>query len=119
MRVRNFYDKMVLLDNYRIELNDSHSIDNPAVSSSAYIIQSKIDSLVKNFDGFEYWMYSNSSSDSYPPNGFPTPWPKKGNISPPYGKANYSPIANNNIVDPWYENALTYASAYVRIIKII
>lgn len=112
MRVRNFYDKMVLLENYRIELNDSHSIDNPAVSSSAYIIQSKIDSLVKNFDGFEYWMYSNSSSASYPPVGFPTPWPKAANATPPYSKFNYRPSVNTAALNLWYENALTYASAY-------
>ena len=112
MRVRNFYDKMVLLEDYRLELNDSHSIDNPAVSSSAYIIQSKIDSLVKNFDGFEYWMYSNSSSASYPPVGFPTPWPKAANATPPYSKFNFRPSVNTAALNLWYENALFTASLY-------
>lgn len=112
MRVRNFYDKMVLLEDYKAELSNSHSIDNSVVSASAFVIQEQIDSIIKNFDGFEYWMYYNSSSNSSPPNGFPTPWPKKGNVGPPYGKANYPPITNNNIVDPWYENALFSASIY-------
>lgn len=112
MRVKNFYDKMVLLENYRVELNDSHSVDNPAVSSSAYIIQSKIDSLVGNFDGFEYWMYTNSSSASYPPVGFPTPWPKAPNVNPPYSKYNYRPSVNTTELNLWYENALFSASLY-------
>jgi len=112
MRVRNFYSKMVDLDQYNKQLVQSHSIDNIAVSQSAYLIQNKIDSIVKNFDGFEHWMYYNSSSNSYPPQGFPTPWPKKGGVDPPYYSQNYLPSNNASIVDPWYENAIFSSSLY-------
>ena len=110
MRVENFYSKMVSIENFKIELAQSHSAATPTVSASAAIIEDKISSIIKNFDGFEYWMYYNSSSNIV--ESFPTPWPKKGNVGPPYGKANYQPIANNPTVDPWYENALASASLY-------
>ena len=75
-RLENFYYKLSLIEEYTVSASYS---DNPSsgsyyVSSSNNIWQSKINELIEGFDGYEYHLYFNSGSTS---------WPKTGAI-PPY-----------------------------------
>jgi len=80
-RLENFYYKVGLIENYSNQLNTiSSNITSATTSSVSYIssvglLNSNIDTLIQNFDGFEYFMYFNSgSSYSYP----------KSNSTPPF-----------------------------------
>jgi hypothetical protein len=64
-RIQNFYSKVQLLEQY----NDSLVLVNAAdsvVTSSIVILQEKISNIIKNFDGFEYYLYYSSGSNTYP-----------------------------------------------------
>jgi hypothetical protein len=71
-RLLNFYEKVSLIESSSNQLN---SIDNQitgSTSSSYYISGSKfslqniIDNTIKNFDGYEYFLYFDSGSKSWP-----------------------------------------------------
>ncbi|NNE31885.1 MAG: hypothetical protein HKN40_05895 [Winogradskyella sp.] len=71
-RLLNFYEKVSLIESSSNQLN---SIDNQitgSTSSSYYVSGSKsyhqniIDNTIKNFDGYEYFLYFNSGSKSWP-----------------------------------------------------
>jgi hypothetical protein len=80
-RVKNFFYKVGLLEQYSASLAISHSVDSTAVSESRAAIENQRESLIRNFDGFEYWMYYTSESSGA--NIFPRPFPKTTS-SPPY-----------------------------------
>ncbi len=78
-RLLNFYEKVSLIESSSNQLN---SIDNQitgSTSSSYYVSGSKsyhqniIDNTIKNFDGYEYFLYFDSGSKS---------WPKSNSTSP-------------------------------------
>jgi hypothetical protein len=70
-RLSNFYYKVKQIEDYNNELN---AITNVTSSlSSSIIIQDKIKSIIKNFDGYEYYMYYESGSYT---------WPKSNNTVP-------------------------------------
>ena len=71
-RLLNFYEKVSLIESSSNQLN---SIDNQitgSTSSSYYVSGSKsyhqniIDNTIKNFDGYEYFLYFDSGSKSWP-----------------------------------------------------
>ena len=70
-RLENFQYKLGLLENY----SSSIATLNPVIGSnnSNQIINQKITNIISNFDGFEYYMYYNSGSKS---------WPKTNNTLP-------------------------------------
>ena len=78
-RLLNFYEKVSLIESSSNQLN---SIDNQitgSTSSSYYISGSKsslqniIDNTIKNFDGYEYFLYFDSGSKSWPKSKFYIP----------------------------------------------
>ena len=79
-RLENFYYKVGLIESYNNDISTLGNIsgdttDTLAYSSSLASLTSKIDSIIQNFDGYEYFMYFNSGSDySYP----------KTNTEPPF-----------------------------------
>lgn len=78
-RLLNFYYKLSLIENYSNELNiTTNSITGStsssyAVSSSISILQNNINNIIDRFDGYEYFLYYDSSSYS---------WPKSTNAKP-------------------------------------
>jgi len=64
-RVKNFFSKVTLIEDCSASLNISHSDSGDATSASRALIENKIENIISNFDGFESWMYFNSSSTSY------------------------------------------------------
>ena len=78
-RLENFYYKLSLIEQYNYSASlSSGTPTNYYVSSSNVVYQNKIDDIITNFDGYEYFLYYESGS---------TCWPKTGN-TPPY--TNYS-----------------------------
>ena len=78
-RLENFYYKVGLIEatNNQIiaDTSTSNTANTFAYSSSKSILTGKIDNIIKNFDGYEYFLYFNSGSQySYP----------KQNTEPPF-----------------------------------
>lgn len=97
-RLSNFYSKAKEIEDYTTEINALNLLTStPQVSSSISLIEDKISEITKKFDGYEYFLYYNSGSKSWP----------KTNSSPPYTLASTGSAA----VLSWY-GSNTYGSTY-------
>lgn len=103
-RLENFYYKVSLIEQYSASLatiitditgSTSSSI---AVSESKATLESRIDNIITNFDGYDYYLYYESSSWAWP----------KINSTPPYQLATTGSAA----VTTWYNNIIISASNY-------
>ncbi len=66
-RVRNFYYKVGLIEEYDDEITVLEAASNSNVSSSLSILENKKAEITNNFDGYErYQYYSSGSSNIYP-----------------------------------------------------
>ena len=74
-RLENFYYKLLLIEQYvySASLSNVYINTNQFVSGSHNIWQNKINDIITNFDGYEYYLYYESSS---------TAWPKTNNFIP-------------------------------------
>ena len=98
-RLENFYYKVQQIENYTTELSTLNALTlNTPVSSSKAIIQNNINNIIENFDEYEYYLYYDSSSYS---------WPKSTSTKP---YLLYS-TSNINAVN-WYNIQLSSASLY-------
>jgi hypothetical protein len=116
VRLENFYYKLSLIEQY--SYSSSLSDNAPAnyyTSQSSVIYQSKIDAIITTFDNYEYYLYYNSGSTSWP----------KSNTAPPYvnvpttSSAGLTWFASQSAVAEYYDsennNALTLAiPSYLR-----
>jgi hypothetical protein len=69
-RLENFYYKVSLIESYTNDIETLSSADSNTTS-----LENKIQDIISNFDGYEYFLYFNSGSQySYP----------KSNSKPPY-----------------------------------
>ena len=93
-RLENFYYKMQLLEQYQASSVQGSS--GTYVSASQAVWQSKIDALITNFDGYEYYLYYTSGS---------TAWPKVTD-SYPYTNASTTQAAT------WLQQQLAVAYSY-------
>jgi hypothetical protein len=109
-RLENFYYKLSLIESYQASASlSSGTTTNYYVSSSNVIWQSKINEIITEFDGYEYYLYYNSGS---------TCWPKS-NSTPPYTNVSTTStqgeawIVSQSLVAEQYDlennNALIYA----------
>jgi hypothetical protein len=98
-RLYNFKQKLSLIESYNNDITVLNTLPNTVqVSSSKAIIQNKIDTLITNFDGYDYYLYFESSS---------TTWPKS-DATKPYSL--YSTGSNQAI--NWYNIQEASASSY-------
>jgi hypothetical protein len=68
-RIENFYYKINLINQYRSEIRNLEfsSTQTDPVKDNVVLIQDKINNIIKNFDGYEYFLYFTSgSSYAYP-----------------------------------------------------
>ncbi len=99
-RLENFYYKLALIEEYShsASLSNSGLPLNNFTSGSQFIYQNKINDIITNFDGYEYYLYYESGS---------TAWPKTNSIYP---------YINAPINDPtsisWINSQLFTASYY-------
>ena len=102
-RIENFYYKIQLIEQYNSDLTTLVFSTSASISSSVTILEEKISNIIKNFDGYEYYLYYTSGSNTYP----------KGTDTPPYDlMASNSPQAI-----AWYNDQIESASIYDNINK--
>lgn len=65
-RLENFYYKLLLIDQYQENANLIINPLNSYISSSSNIWLNKIDEIITNFDGYEYYLYYESGSNTWP-----------------------------------------------------
>jgi hypothetical protein len=100
-RLENFYYKLQLIEEYQY----SSSISNAAipfptnVANSKAIWEAKINEIITTFDGYDYYLYYESSSTSWP----------KTNSSYPYINA---PTTNPGIGFNWFVTQSEVAAAF-------
>jgi len=102
-RIENFYYKVNLINQYKNEIRNLEfsSTQSDPVKANVVLIQDKIDNVVKNFDGFEYFLYFTSGSTyAYPKLSSTT--------TPPYTLSPTSSTA----VQTWLTSSLNRASVY-------
>jgi hypothetical protein len=96
-RIQNFYSKVQLLEQYSASLASVNATDS-VITSSTVILQDKISNIIKNFDGFEYYLYYSSGSNTYP----------KNTSVPPYLLLPTS----SGVVQTWLTSSINSASIY-------
>ena len=74
-RLDNFYYKLSLIEQYtyNASLSNGNTPLNTYTSGSQIIYQNKINDIITNFDGYEYYLYYESGS---------TAWPKTNSVYP-------------------------------------
>lgn len=76
-RIYNFVYKLTLIESYRADIgaltNVTGNSNTVITSGSRQILQNKIDNVIEKFDGYEYYLYYESSS---------TAWPKSNTVQP-------------------------------------
>jgi hypothetical protein len=70
-RTQNFYTKVTQIQAYETDISYINPItgSNPGVSqisTSIATLYNKIENIIQNFDGWDYYLYYNTASDSYP-----------------------------------------------------
>jgi hypothetical protein len=71
-RLSNFYYKVKQIEDYTNDLNALASVTSSL--SSSVTIQNNIKSIIKNFDGYEYYMYYESGSYTWPKSNSTVPY---------------------------------------------
>jgi hypothetical protein len=97
-RVENFYYKIQLIEQYNADITTLQLTTSSSVSESVAVLQSKIDNITTNFDGYEYWLYYESGSTTYP----------KGTSTPPYDLL----YSGDTTVVTWYNDLIDSASLF-------
>jgi hypothetical protein len=103
-RLNNFYYKVSLLEQYSASLAIIESQITGSTSSSLAVneskttLESRISNIITNFDGYDYYLYYESSSWAWP----------KTTTTPPYQLATTGSTAVIN----WYNNIIISASNY-------
>ena len=73
-RLANFYYKASLIENYNTQIGILNAITTTTeVSASTAVYQKKIEDIITNFDGYDYYLYYESGS---------TAWPKTNTVKP-------------------------------------
>ena len=78
-RLLNFRYKVGLVESYQSDIDAIKATTNYTTSSkssgSIYVIQDKINNVIKNFDGYENYLYYASESQAWPKSGSVKPYP--------------------------------------------
>jgi hypothetical protein len=108
-RLENFYHKVKLIEQYSSSIA---ILNNPTSGAGGSILtyENKISNIITNFDGYEYYLFYESSSQAWP----------KINIEPPYQLAKTDSsqlitwLGNGNENSPLYSGIFASASSYDR-----
>ena len=78
-RIQNFYEKVSRIQGYENDLTTLNAITGSTSSSlqtsaSKATLEANISTEIKNFDGYEYYLYYESSSFAYPKTGSSYPY---------------------------------------------
>lgn len=110
-KLNNFRYKLQLLDYYSSTLNTLNSIVSPGseVTTNKIEIETKKNALLAGFDGYEKYLYYESSSYETSSYGefWPTTWPKQNSVKP---YVNFAVTSSQGTA--WYFGQLSSASLY-------
>ena len=109
-RLENFYYKLGLIEQYSSLISSLNNVTNSPIQTSASIAtyESSINNIITNFDNYEYYLYYNSSSYTWP----------KSTTQPPYQLySTTDPISltwlgSDNINSPYYGGLILSASLF-------
>ena len=112
-RLENFYYKAGQIESFQNSINSLRTItgttlNSPETSASIHGFNNQINETIRNFDGFEYFLYFNSGSNAYP----------KSNSTAPYilqstGSTEVLTwLGSDNVSSPFYGGALFTASRF-------
>lgn len=98
-RIENFWYKVSLIESASAVIDEWSTLNNTqATSASLAPLNNLIDSTITNFDPYEYYLYFESSSDTYP----------KTNTEPPYENESTGSV----VAQDWYSTKLEAADTY-------
>jgi len=97
-RLENFYYKLALIEEYTANSSLSSGSSESYTSASGEIWNNKINEIITNFDGYEYYLYYESGSYAWP----------KTNSTAPY--INYS--TSNVVSINWLSSQISSASFF-------
>jgi len=98
-RLENFEYKLQLIESYQSDANKGANVPGtPSVSSSKGYYENLINEIIQNFDGYEYFLYFDSGSKSWP----------KANTEPPFQNL----ATTDATAISWYNEQITSASLY-------
>jgi hypothetical protein len=107
-RIENFYYKIQLIEEYSESILNLNLLLTSPTSESKANYESKINSIITNFDGYEYFLYYENNSKAWP----------KSNTQKPYQLYNsnsdqvLSWLGTTNYDSPFYGGQLYSASNY-------
>ena len=108
-RLENFYDKISLIESYSSSLNSlNNTTSGSYMSSSIGIFSSKISSLISKFDQYEYFLYYNTGSYSWPKDTSTLPYI----LAPTTSSKVIDWLGDGNINSPSYGGLLASASEF-------
>ena len=112
-RIENFIEKVSQIQTYQSDINVLGSITGStsvsySVSSSIINLTANIENIIQNFDGYEYYLYYNTSSYSYPKTGSFYPY----TLLPTNSPSVLSWLGNDNEYSPYYGGIILSASIY-------
>ena len=97
-RIKNFEYKLQQIETYQLAASSGSALSNSSITTSRVYYENLIDDTITNFDGYEYFLYFESGSKSWP----------KANSTPPYQNL---PTSDSNSIT-WYNEQITSASLY-------
>jgi hypothetical protein len=99
-RLENFYYKVDLIEQYSSSIAILNTtLNSPApISESKATLESKINNIITNFDGYDYYLYYETGSYSWP----------KTTTEQPYELAKIG----STVVTNWYNNIIESASLF-------
>jgi hypothetical protein len=101
-RLENFYYKVSLLENYSSSIATLNNTTNNNPSASIATYEAKINDIITNFDGYDYYLYYSSGSWAWP----------KSTTQPPY---DLYPIGSTEVLT-WYGSDNEFSPYYGGII---
>jgi hypothetical protein len=107
-RLRNFYYKIQVIEQYSSSISILNDTSNSDINGSISIYQSKIDNIITNFDGYDYFLYYESSSIAWPKTTTQKPY----ELAKSDSTAVLSWIGSTNESSPYYGGLLLSASLY-------
>jgi hypothetical protein len=83
-RLENFYYKIQLIEQYSssIAILNNTTNSSSSISSSAATYESKINSIITNFDGYEYYLYYETGSTAWPKTNTQKPYVLASSTNP-------------------------------------
>ena len=112
-RIENFIEKVNQIQSYEADITtingiSAPSITTPQVSSSLASAQTGIQNIIKNFDGYEYFLYYGTGSSSYPKTGSSYPY----ELLPTTNTSTSVWLGSDDVNNPYYGGIILSASFY-------